>query len=74
MVEVKKVIKTTREKVIKCKYDIHAKPNKKSKNVVCWRCYKIGQVKRDCLMNLDNNDIENNGGGNSGFKPSTALK
>ncbi|KAI3753471.1 hypothetical protein L2E82_25525 [Cichorium intybus] len=36
--------------------------NKKKKDLVCWRCHKVGHCKHDCRVNLGNN----NGAGNSG--------
>ncbi|PWA89720.1 zinc finger, CCHC-type [Artemisia annua] len=50
----------------KRKYDGPDKSNKKSKELVCWRCHKVGHMKRDCRVKLDNNDTGTSGSGQGG--------
>ena len=66
MVEVNKNNQNHKGKGTKRKFDNKPnKPNKKPKDLVCWRCHKTGHVKRDCRVNLNRNVVVNNGAGNS---------
>ncbi|GJX64530.1 zinc finger, CCHC-type containing protein [Tanacetum coccineum] len=47
----------------KCKYDSPDKTNKKSKELVCWRCQKVGHMKRDCCVKLGKNGARKDGSG-----------
>ncbi|CAH9091046.1 unnamed protein product [Cuscuta europaea] len=47
----------------KRKYEDHDKSNKKSKGLVCWRCQKVGHVKRDCRVKLNKNGAGTSGSG-----------
>ena len=40
--------------------------NKKKKELVCWRCFKVGHCKRDCRVNLGNNGANRTGAGGNG--------
>ena len=40
--------------------------NKKKNGLVYWRCFKVGNCKRDCHVNLSNNGVENNRANRSG--------
>ena len=51
---------------VKRKNDDRNKPNKKPKELVCWKCGKNGHSKRDCRVNLNKNGAGTSGDGNSG--------
>ncbi|XP_023754504.2 retrovirus-related Pol polyprotein from transposon TNT 1-94 [Lactuca sativa] len=48
--------------------------NKKRKDLVCWRCNKVGHYKRDCHVNLGNNGAGNSGANGKDNRSSAQVK